>query len=101
MADLEQRVQELERFRYVALGFMNAHTTVLSDLWATYIEKVSVERKIEIADALQMQWLSDADKTVAPVRGGDPAHLDLLSQHYREALEVVASEILRKLRAGQ
>lgn len=99
MADLEQRVRELERFRYVALGFINAHTTILSDLWANYIEKVSVEQKLEIAEALQKQWLSDADTTVALVRGGDPAHLDLLSQHYREALEVVASEILRKLRA--
>jgi cytoplasmic iron level regulating protein YaaA (DUF328/UPF0246 family) len=100
MPDLEDRVRELERFRYAALGFINAHTTIVSDLWANYIEKVNPQRKLEIAEALQQQWFADANQTVRPAIGADPAHLDLLSQHYQEALEVVGSEILRKLKAA-
>lgn len=96
---LEERVRRLEGFRYRALGHINAHSTLLADLWTNVIANSGRERASELLESLSKQWLSDADKP-PQMPGVEPAHLDLISQEYRAALETLIGAMRQKLLAG-
>lgn len=96
--NVEDRLRRLEAFRYAALGTINAQTTIITDLWCNFIAKEP--DPVAIMNRLKAGWLSDAENPTRSFSGVDPAHLDLVSQEYREAIERLADAMLRKLRAG-
>jgi hypothetical protein len=53
---LEDRIAKLEKFRYAALGFINAQNTVITDLWCNFVKKSDVD-PIATVERLKKQWL--------------------------------------------
>jgi hypothetical protein len=95
---IEERLRRLEKFRFQALGFINAQNTLITDLWSNFID--SAADPLKQAKRLQKAWLADVDKPSRRLRGGDPFELDLVHQEYRAALEMLTDELIRKLQGG-
>ena len=87
----EDRLRRLERFRYSALARINVCQSIAVGAWG-YI-------CLEAPDPLALtKAVTDArkegSKTMRSFPGADPAHLDLLSQEYQEAVDAVSKEVL-------
>ena len=95
-SDIEERVRRLERFRFRALGMMNAQATMLMDLWMQFLETADDAAVNDLAQ----NWLSDAERA-HEFPGADPAELDLISQEYRDALTRLLQAIHQKRSAGR
>jgi hypothetical protein len=96
---LEERVRRLEAFSYRALGLLNAQNTILSDRWCNVIANADPQNVLATLDRLRDQWLGDADKPPY-LPGIDPVHLDVVSQEYRDALELLVVVMRQKLQAA-
>jgi hypothetical protein len=99
-AELEERVRRLEAFRYSAIGFINAQNTLISDLWCNFILNNEPDKVRQTMLRLREHWLADSDKSLVSTEGVDAAHLDLISQQYREALELLIATMEQKLKPG-
>ena len=98
--DFDERLRRLERFRYAALGMINAQTTVLNDLWCNFIVLHDADDALAQLERLEAHWLADAAAPTRAFPGVEPAHLDLISQEYEEAIRRLTREMKEKLRQG-
>jgi hypothetical protein len=55
---------------------------------------------VAMAEEMQRVWLKRAEQVPA-FPGVDPAHLDVASQEYREALEQVTGQLVRLARVAE
>jgi hypothetical protein len=92
---LEDRVRDLEHFRFLALARMNALQTVAVS--ALTIAALDKPNPIGFAEDLAAAWRRGA-KAMGSFPGADPAQLDALSQAFQEAVENVATHFLRTVR---
>lgn len=95
---LEDRIKALEGFRYATLGRVNALQILLLSAWTTLLKHHS-DDPVAAAEDMRRRWLQAADVPSRPFPGVDPAHLDAVSQEYREALEEL-TEILVQIARG-
>ena len=96
---IEERLSELERFRYAVLGRVNALQNMVLDAWINLLRK-STDDLVPAAEELRKKWLENAKKT-RPFPSVDPAHLDLVAQEYEEALDNLTKEFVRLAKAAQ
>lgn len=93
---LEDRVRELEAFRFRMLGRINACQTLAIGAWAHIALNSDdpVARTREAIDA----WQRGAER-VHHLPGTDPVHLDAISQEYQEAIADLSAELLEHVQA--
>ena len=97
--EIEERLR-LERFRYAALGTINAQTTMLADLWCNFIVSHHPDDALAEFERLEAHWLADAAAPTRAFPGIEPAYLDLIAQEYEEAIRRLSREMKEKLRQG-
>ena len=90
---LEDRVRDLERFRYTMLGRVNALQQLMLDAWFNILRK-SADDLVPAAQELREMWLENA-KEPRPFPGVDPVHLDAVAQEYEKALDDLTKELVR------
>lgn len=73
---------------------MNALQTLLFDIWLTYLRE-HVDDPIATAKSMRTRWLKNADAPIGQFPGVDPAHLDLVGQENRGALDELTAELVR------
>jgi hypothetical protein len=89
---LEERVEALERSRLKQLARLNAHETLLLEIWAQFAIKYADDAS-EFAAHMREFYRQRADMPARMFPGADPAQLDLLSQEYAEAIDDVVSHL--------
>ncbi len=94
---LEDRVRDLERFRYEMLGRVNALQHMMLDAWINILRK-STDDLVPAAEELREKWLENSKKP-RPFPGVDPAHLDLVAQEYEQAMDNLTKEFVRLAKA--
>ncbi len=92
-SNIEDRLSELERFRYTMLGRVNALQHMMLDAWVNILRK-STDDLVPAAEELREMWIENAKKP-RPFPGADPAHLDLVAQEYEEAMDDMTKEFVR------
>ena len=90
---LEDRVRDLEGFRYAMLGRVNALQHLMLDAWFNILRK-STDDLVPAAEELREKWL-EAAKHRRPFPGVDAAHLELVAQEYEEAMDHLTKEFVR------
>ncbi|MGA0595415.1 hypothetical protein [Enterovirga sp. CN4-39] len=96
---LEDRVRNLERFRYRMLGETNAYRTLLLDAWMQLIEKVP--DPVGTAEDMKRIWLSRVDTPAIDLTGIDPVHIDLVSQETSDALGQLTDLLIQYARQAK
>lgn len=91
---LEDRIRALEGFRYAMLGRVNAQQTLLLAAWVTLLKHHS-DDPLATAEDMRRKWLQVADAPPGPFPNVDPAHLEAVSQDYRQALEELTEGLIR------
>jgi hypothetical protein len=91
--DLEERVRRLERFRYHALGRINALSTILMTLWVQHLESQPVDPHSQV-NSLRKKWLAGVDDHQPVLKGAEPAHAQMVLEEYREALDHLSGLLL-------
>jgi hypothetical protein len=91
---LEDRVRELERFRFTMIGRLNACQTLLFDVWLNLLAMRSAD-PVATVNALRASWLRIAEAPDRTFLDVNPAHLDLVNQEYRHALDKLTGELVR------
>jgi hypothetical protein len=94
---LEDRVRELERFRFTMIGRLNACQTLLFDVWLKFLAMQSAD-PVATVDALRTSWLRITEAPDRTLLDLDPAHLDLVNQEYREARDKLTAELVQLAR---
>src|ERR1700730_10325170 len=89
---LEDRVRRLEHFRYGMLGRVNALATMHLSLWADYLEKQPGDA-LAVAERQRTLWFEGAERP-PQFPGVDPAHLQLVSQEYHDALGQLSARLI-------
>jgi hypothetical protein len=92
---LETRVRRLEGFRYRMLGMVNAQNALLVDLWCNWLAKNDPEPLVTL-EKLRENWLANAERPNEAMRGIEPAHLDVVSQEYRDAVIRLTNDLILK-----
>jgi hypothetical protein len=97
---LEDRVRELERFRFTMIGRLNACQTVLFDVWLNFLAIRSAD-PVATVNALRASWLRVAEAPNRTFLDVGPAHLDLVEREYRDALDKLTGELVRLARIAK
>ena len=95
---LEDRVRDLERFRYAMLGRVNALQHLMLDAWFNILRKSAADF-VPAAQELREKWLENA-KNPRPFPGVDPAHLDSVAQEFEKALDDLTKELVLLAKAA-
>jgi hypothetical protein len=92
---LEDRVRELEQFRFAATARINALQTAAVS--ALTILALDLEDPFPFAENLTRAWARGAEAVVA-VPGADPAQLDMLAQEFQDAIARLSAVFLQTVR---
>jgi hypothetical protein len=90
---LEERVRQLEASNYAVVGRINALQMLVLNALTDMVVRHALDPP-QMAERMREIWLGEADAPPRPRPGGDPVHLDLASQEYREALELISAALL-------
>jgi len=99
VADVEKRLESLERYRFKALGRINALETLLMELWLDFAGRSEVSRA-DFIRGVRKVYLERADYPQRHFVGADPAEIDLIGQEYRESLSQILANLERIASAG-
>jgi hypothetical protein len=92
---LEDRVRELEQFRFAATARINALQTAAVS--ALTILALDLEDPFPFAENLTKAWVRGAEAVIA-VPGADPAQLDMLAQEFQDAIARLSAVFLQTVR---
>lgn len=89
--EIESRLRELERHRFVALAAINAYRTLLLGAWG--VLALHSGDPVTFARRATEAW-KEAARLPPQLSVGDPAYHELLSQEYQEYIEALAASLL-------
>jgi hypothetical protein len=92
---LEDRVRELERFRYGASARIHALQTAA--ISALTILALDLDEPMAFAENLTKAWARGAE-AVAASPGADPAQMDMLAQEFQDAIALLSATFLLTVR---
>ena len=82
------------------IGRLNACQTLLFDVWLNFLAMQSAD-PVATVDALRTSWLRITEALDRTFLDLDPAHLDLVNQEYREALDKLTAELVQLARTAK
>jgi len=93
---LEDRVRELEQFRYTATARIHALQTAA--ITALTVVALDCGDPPAFAENLTKAWARGAE-TVAALPGADPAMTDMLAQEFQDAIALLSETFLQTVRS--
>jgi len=92
---LEDRIRELEHFRFTANARIHALQTAA--ISALTILALDLENPMPFAENLTKAWMRGAE-AVAASPGADPAQMDLIAQEFQDAIALLSATFLLTVR---